>query len=167
MNANQRNRACFYIYMYPQSAYASTGKLVYVSSLYAQVEFLPAVFFTSNNNQPTVLAYYRLSCVCVCVCVEGGGGGCMASERASVSPKWIDFEVTINWQSRKCDNNPWKSKFSRARLKTPACKLNSDERLSLFLNLWLLNLPKSAIKQELKGSDSGSLSRKSSKQDVL
>ena len=77
MNANQRNRACFYIYMYPQSAYASTGKLVYVSSLYAQVEFLPAVFFTSNNNQPTVLAYYRLSCVCVCVCVfvwKGGGG---------------------------------------------------------------------------------------------
>ena len=98
MNANQRNRACFYIYMYPQSAYASTGKLVYVSSLYAQVEFLPAVFFTSNNNQPTVLAYYRLSCVCVCVCVClcGRGGGCMASERASVSPKWIDFEVTIN-----------------------------------------------------------------------
>ena len=82
--------------MYPQRAYASTGKLVYVSSLYRQVEFLPAVFFTSNNNQPTVLAYYRLSCVCVCVCVEGGGGGCMASERASVSPKWIDFEVTIN-----------------------------------------------------------------------
>ena len=145
---------------------ASTGKLVYVSSLYAQVEFLPAVFFTSNNNQPTVLAYYRLSCVCVCLCGREGGG-CMASERASVSPKWIDFEVTINWQSRKCDNNPWKSKFSRARLKTPACKLNSNERLSLFLNLWLLNLPKSTIKQELKGSDSGSLSRKSSKQDVL
>lgn len=166
MNANQRNRACFYIYMYPQSAYASTGKLVYVSSLYAQVEFLPAVFFTLNNNQPTVLAYYRLSCLCVFVW-KGGGGGCMASERASVSPKWIDFEVRINWQSRKCDNNPWKSKFSRARLKTPACKLNSNERLSLFLNLCSLNLPKSTIKQELKGSDSGSLSRKSSKQDVL
>ena len=96
MNANQRNRACFYIYMYPQSAYASTGKLVYVSSLYARVEFLPAVFFTSNNNQPTVLAYYRLSCLCVCVFVWKGGGGCMASERASVSPKWIDFEVRIN-----------------------------------------------------------------------
>ena len=94
MNANQRNRACFYIYMYPLLAYASTGKLVYVSSLYAQVEFLPAVLFTSNNNQPTVLAYYRLSCVCV----EGGGrgGGCMPSERASVSPNWIDFEVRIN-----------------------------------------------------------------------
>ena len=63
--------------MYPQRAYASTGKLVYVSSLYAQVESLPAVLFTSNNNQPTVLAYYRLSCVCVCVCVwkVGGGGG--------------------------------------------------------------------------------------------
>ena len=75
MNANQRNRACFYIYMYPQSAYASTGKLVYVSPLYAQVEFLPAVFFTSNNNQPIVLAYYRLSCVCVCLCGGGGGGG--------------------------------------------------------------------------------------------
>lgn len=90
VKANQRSRACFYIYiyMYPQRAYASTGKLVYVSSLYAQVEFLPAVFFTSNNNQPTVLAYYRLSCVCVCVWkVGGGGGGCMASERASVSPK--------------------------------------------------------------------------------
>ena len=96
MNANQRNRACFYIYMYPQSAYASTGKLVYVSSLYAQVEFLPAVFFASNNNQPIVLAYYRLSCVCVCLCGGGGGGGGMASERASVSPKWIDFEVRIN-----------------------------------------------------------------------
>ena len=102
MNANQRNRACFYIYMYPQSAYASTGKLVYVSSLYAQVEFLPAVFFTLNNNQPTVLAYYRLSCLCVFVWKGGGGGGawggggCMASERASVSPKWIDFEVRIN-----------------------------------------------------------------------
>ena len=81
MNANQRNRACFYIYMYPQSAYASTGKLVYVSSLYAQVEFLPAVFFTSNNNQPTVLAYYRLSCVCVCLCGrEGGGAVWRASE---------------------------------------------------------------------------------------
>lgn len=97
MNANQRNRACFYnIYMYPQRAYASTGKLVYVSSLYRQVEFLPAVFFTSNNNQPTVLEYYRLSCVCVCVRGRGGAGGCMASERASVSPKWIDFEVRIN-----------------------------------------------------------------------
>ena len=100
MNANQRNRACFYnIYMYPQRAYASTGKLVYVSSLYRQVEFLPAVFFTSNNNQPTVLEYYRLSCVCVCVRGRwggGGGGGCMASERASISPKWIDFEVRIN-----------------------------------------------------------------------
>ena len=106
MNANQRNRACFYIYMYPQSAYASTGKLVYVSSLYAQVEFLPAVFFTLNNNQPTVLAYYRLSCLCVFVWKGGGGGGCMASERASVSLKWIDFEVRINLQSRKCDNNP-------------------------------------------------------------
>ena len=95
MNANQRNRACFYnIYMYPQRAYASTGKLVYVSSLYAQVEFLPAVFFTSNNNQPIALAYYGLSCVCVFV--WKGGGGCMASERASVSPKWIDFEVRIN-----------------------------------------------------------------------
>ena len=76
MNANQRNRACFYnIYMYPQRAYASTGKLVYVSSLYRQVEFLPAVFFTSNNNQPTVLEYYRLSCVCVCVRGRLGGGG--------------------------------------------------------------------------------------------
>ena len=86
MNANQRNRACFYIYiyLYPQRAYASTGKLVYVSSLYAQVEFLPAVLFTSNNNQPTVLAYYRLSCVCVCVCVGGGGwGGGGAVWRAS------------------------------------------------------------------------------------
>ena len=80
MNANQRNRACFYIYMYPQSAYASTGKLVYVSPLYAQVEFLPAVFFTSNNNQPIVLAYYRLSCVCVCLCGGGGGAVWRASE---------------------------------------------------------------------------------------
>ena len=81
--------------MYPQRAYASTGKLVYVSSLYAQVEFLPAVLFTSNNNQPTVLAYYRLSCVCVCVW-KVGGGGLYGEERASVSPKWIDFEVRIN-----------------------------------------------------------------------
>ena len=118
------------------------------------------------NQQYSRIIVYRV-CVCVCLCGRGGGGGCMASERASVSPKWIDFEVRINWQSRKCDNNPWKSKFSRARLKTPACKLNSNERLSLFLNLWSLNLPKSTIKQELKGSDSGSLSRKSSKQDVL
>ena len=105
---------------------ASTGKLVYVSSLYAQVEFLPAVFFTSNNNQPIALAYYGLSCVCVCLCGRGGGGGrggaggCMASERASVSPKWIDFEVRINWQSRKCDNNPCKSKLL-ARPSENAC----------------------------------------------
>ena len=90
MNANQRNRACFYIYMYPQSAYASTGKLVYVSSLYAQVEFLPAVFFTLNNNQPTVLAYYRLSCLCVFVW-KGGGGG-LYGERACLSnPKVVCF----------------------------------------------------------------------------
>ena len=67
--------------MYPLLAYASTGKLVYVSSLYAQVEFLPAVLFTSNNNQPTVLAYYRLSCVCVEGGGRGGGGAvCRASE---------------------------------------------------------------------------------------
>ena len=66
--------------MYPLLAYASTGKLVYVSSLYAQVEFLPAVLFTSNNNQPTVLAYYRLSCVCVEGGGRGGGAVCRASE---------------------------------------------------------------------------------------
>lgn len=113
--------------------------------------------------------YSRIIVYRVCVWKEGGGGGggCMPSERASVSPNWIDFEVRINWQSRKCDNNPCKSKCSRARLKTSACKLNSNEHLSLFVHLWLLNLPKSTIKQELKGSDSGSLSRKSSKQDAL
>ena len=115
------------------------------------------------NQQYSRIIVYR-----VCVCGGGGGGGGgLAGGRASVSPEGIDFEVRINWQSRKCDNNPCKSKCSRARLKTPACKLNSNERLSLFVHLWLLNLPKSTIKQELKGSDSGSLSRKSSKQDVL
>ena len=59
------------------------NQLVYVSSLYAQVEFLSAVFFTSNNNQPTVLACYRLLCVRVCVCVCGRCGGGGAVWRAS------------------------------------------------------------------------------------
>ena len=83
MNANQRNRACFYIYiyMYPQRAYASTGKLVYVSSLYRQVEFLPAVFFTSNNNSTRVLSF--IVCVWVCVWKVRGGGGGGAVWRAS------------------------------------------------------------------------------------
>lgn len=45
------------------------------------------------NQQYSSIIVYRL---CVFVCVEGGAGGCMASERASVSPKWNDFEVRIN-----------------------------------------------------------------------
>ena len=75
MNANQRNELVSTYICILRVHNASTGKLVYVSSLYAQVEFLPAVFFTSNNNQPIALAYYGLSCVCVFVWKGGGGGG--------------------------------------------------------------------------------------------